>query len=71
MVQCAVMLWNRKQPVKRALTKVKALVLSPAEKAEPAAAAAWPTGFAHLWLKRAPAVVPVERRVKPALPRKR
>ena len=47
------------------------LVPSPAEKAEPAAKAAWPTGFAHLWLKRAPAEMPVARREARSLPRDR
>lgn len=69
MVQRVTMLWNRKQPVQCAMAKAKELVLSPAEKAEPAAKAAWPTGFGHLWLKRAPAEVPVARRVRPGLPR--
>jgi hypothetical protein len=65
------MLWHRKQTLKRAVAKARALVLSPAEKPDAPAEAAWPTGLAHLWLKRAPAVVPVAQRARPVRPRER
>lgn len=71
MVQSEAMVWNRKQTAKRAFAKAKALVLSPAENAERRAAAAWPTGMAHLWLKRAPNAImlPAERLPKRVQPR--
>jgi hypothetical protein len=55
--QCRRMMWNRKQqPDQRYPARVThELILSPAEQAaRRTAAAAWPTGLAHLWLKRAP-----------------
>lgn len=62
------MIWNRKRPVTPPMpAKVgHEVVLSPHEKQEPTAAAAWPTGLAHLWLKRAPnaIVLPELRRSK-------
>ena len=64
------MTWNRKhRPARHFPAKdVHELVLSPAERAgERPAPAAWPTGLAHLWLKRAPnaIVLPAPRRQPP------
>jgi hypothetical protein len=69
----AMMTWNRKQrPARHFPAKdVHDLVLSPAEKAgERSAAAVWPTGLAHLWLKRAPNAITLPHR-KPARDRDR
>jgi hypothetical protein len=61
------MIWKRKQSEQAPPAKASyELVLSPAEKASRSAAAAWPTGLAHLWLRRAPNAV-----VVPAYPDKK
>jgi hypothetical protein len=61
------MIWNCKRPITPPMpAKVgHEVVLSPAEKKAPTAAA-WPTGLVHLWLKRAPntIVLPTARRPK-------
>ena len=63
------MIWNRKPPVTPPMpAKVgHEVVLSAHEKEGSTAAAAWPTGLAHLWLKRPPnaIVLPAPCRPEP------
>jgi len=63
------MIWNRKQSAARHFLAKESheVVLSPCERGGQPAAAAWPTGLAHLWLRRAPVAIALPaRHRKPA-----
>ena len=62
------MMWNRKQaPAQHFPVRVMhEVILSPAEQAgQRTASAAWPTGWAHLWLKRAPSAIALPAELGP------